>query len=127
MAKANNIAIYATIISHFMEYDVEELKEQVERGEAPKEWLDGYKHGIKEYRKAIIDIATTGLRKEQQVNEQRKLELYVIAVDGLIKAREEELRERVERRDISRQWLYGYMDGAIDYETQLLENAITIL
>lgn len=56
------------------------------------------------------------------MNQQKMLRIHAIVVDGLIQARKKELRKQVERGEVSRQWLDGYTDGAIEYEQLLLEN-----
>lgn len=50
------------------------------------------------------------------------LEIHAIVVDSFIKEKIKEYREQVERGEVSRQWLDGYTDGAIEYEQLLLEN-----
>lgn len=127
MTRTANIAIYAIITSHFMEFNVENYKKQVANGEISKEWLDGYAYGIKNYSKAIIDKATAQLQKGIKMTEQEKLRFYAIAVGGLMNAEIEKLEKQVANDEISGEWLKGYIRGAKEYEKLLLQNEITAL
>jgi hypothetical protein len=127
MTRTPNIAIYAIMTSHFMEFNVKNYKKQVANGEISKEWLDGYAYGIKKYGKAIIDKVATKLQKGQKVDEREKLRFYTIAVGGLIQANIEKLKKQVAKGEISKEWLDGYIRGAKEYEKELLNCNLTIL
>lgn len=55
-----NLASFAITVYGFMQFEVKNYKKQVESGEFSKEWLDGYKHGLDEYKKALVDNALLG-------------------------------------------------------------------
>jgi hypothetical protein len=76
MTQQKMLEIHAIVVDSFIKEKIKEYREQVERGEAPRSWLNGYIDGAIEYENLLLENRSKHIieRKNNMTTEERASE-----------------------------------------------------
>lgn len=87
MTQQKMLEIHAIVVDSFIKEKIKEYREQVERGEAPRSWLNGYIDGAIEYENLLLENRSKHIieRKNNMTTEEKTNEKRYLTTEEFIK------------------------------------------